>query len=87
MLILRLKWLAWREEASKKAKIEFGLPLKVIRRITSDGQTDSNSHVSGYSIVEADSKDDVLKLLETHPQLKMSGASIDVLEMLPMPGL
>ena len=81
------KWLAWREEASKNFKVDFGLPMQAVGRVTSDGATDSDSKVSGYSIVEGDSKNTLIELLKTHPHLNRQGASIDVLEMLSMPGL
>lgn len=81
------EWIKWRDEASKTAKIDFGLPLQAISRITPDGIGESDSHVSGYSIVEGESKDAVMELLQTHPHLKRPGASMDALEMLPMPGL
>ena len=43
--------------------------------------------VSGYSTIEAEDKDTVHTLIENHPHLKMEGNSIDVLEMIPMPGM
>jgi hypothetical protein len=81
------EWMQWREAASQKAKIDFGLPLEAVGRITGDGVSDSDSQVSGYSIVEAESKDIVTDLLKNHPHLQRAGASIDVLEMLSMPGM
>ncbi len=81
------EWIQWRDEASKTAKIDFGLPLQVVSRITPDGPTTSDSQVSGYAFVEADSKEAAIALLQTHPHLKRAGASIDVLELLAMPGL
>ena len=81
------EWMQWRDQASQTAKVDFGLPLQVVSRVTPDGLTGSDSQVSGYSIVEGDSQDAIMELLRTHPHLKRPGASIDVLEMLAMPGL
>lgn len=81
------EWLKWKDDASKTAKIDFGLPLEAVSRIASDGITDSSSRVSGYCIVEGESKVAILELLRTHPHLKMSGTSVDLLEMLAMPGI
>ena len=36
-------------------------------------------------MIESDSKQTVLDLVKSHPHLKRQGASIEVLEMLPMP--
>ena len=81
------EWMQWREEASKTFKIDFGLPLQAVSRVTSEGAGLSDSRVSGYSLVEGESKDTLVELLKSHPHLKRPGASIDVLEMLSMPGL
>ncbi len=81
------EWIAWRAEADKVAKIEFGLPLQARSRITPDGASKSDSQVSGYSIVEGESMEALIGVLQKHPHLQRPGASIDVLEMLSMPGL
>jgi hypothetical protein len=81
------EWMQWREEASKAAQIDFGLPLQAVGQVSQSGVGDSTSQVSGYSIIEADSKEAVLELLKNHPHLKRDGATIDVLEMLSMPGM
>ena len=81
------EWIAWRDDASKTAKVDFGLPLQAVGHVTPDDVTDSDSDVSGYAILEGDSQDAILELLKTHPHLKRADASIDVLEMLSMPGL
>jgi hypothetical protein len=81
------EWLKWRDEATKTIKVDFGLPLQAVSRVTPDGVTVSDNQASGYSIVEGESKEVIVELLKTHPHLQRQGASIDVLEMLSMPGL
>jgi hypothetical protein len=81
------EWQKWKDGASKIAKIEFGMPLEAVKHITLEGTTGSSSKVGGYSIVEGDSKEAIVELLRTHPHLKRAGASIDLLEMISMPGL
>lgn len=81
------EWMAWRDNAEKSSKVDFGLPLQAVSRVTGDGAGGSDSQVSGYSFIEIDSKDAALELIKTHPHLKRPGAYIDVLELLPMPGL
>ncbi len=79
------EWVDWRNEASKTFKVEFGLPLQGIGTITPERAGESESHVTGYSIAEGESRDKLLELLPTHPHLKSPGASIDVFEMLDLP--
>lgn len=82
------EWIKWREGASASFNIEFGLPLQAVSRINGDGTTDeSDLQIGGYATAEGESKDVLLALLKTHPHLKRPGATIDVLEMLNMPGL
>jgi hypothetical protein len=40
--------------------------------------------VAGYSILEAGSADEVESILFGHPHLSMPGASIEVLEIIPI---
>src|SRR5260221_11904738 len=81
------EWIQWKDNASKTFKVDFGMPLQAVSRVTADGAGDSDNPASGYSMLEGDSKDDLLELLQSHPHLKEPGSSIDVLELLPMPGI
>jgi hypothetical protein len=77
-------WVAWAEEAGE-AVVDLGTPLGHGRHI--DGSSaPSDTDVAGYSILQADSLDDVVKLLERHPHVGVPENSIDVLPMLAMPG-
>jgi len=49
--------------------------------------TAGNSQVGGYSILQAESKDGLMDLLNNHPHFMAPGASIEVFEFLPMPGM
>lgn len=81
------EWIKWRDEASATAKVDFGLPLQAVSRVSTDGVAESQNQASGYSFLEGESKEAVVELLKTHPHLKRPGAYIDVLELLAMPGL
>jgi len=81
------EWIKWRDESSKTAKIDFGLPLQAVSKITADGEEVNDSQVSGYSIIEGESAKAVSDLLKGHPHLKRPGASIELLEMLSIPGM
>lgn len=81
------EWIAWRDEAVKTVKFDFGMPLQAVNQVTAENVNSSDSQIGGYSMMEGDSKDAIVELLKSHPHLKRSGATIDVLEVLPMPGL
>lgn len=79
------EWMEWKSEVEKTAKLEFGLPLEIVNRLTTDGFKEISSEVSGYALVEGNSKEEVFELLKSHPHLKRPGTSIDIFEMLPLP--
>ena len=81
------KWEKWREKASEKFKVEFGMPLQPVSKVKSDGVVDSTSKVSGYSIIEGATSAAVVALVRNHPHLERTGSSIEVLEMVSMPGM
>lgn len=80
------EWMVWKDEAEKTVSFDFGMPLQAVSQITTSGSQASDSNVSGYSTMEGD-KDAIMELLKSHPHLKRPGATIDVLEFLPMPGM
>jgi hypothetical protein len=79
-------WMTWASEAGERV-VDLGMPLETRSRVTSGGATPTSGQASGYSILESDSLADVQALLAKHPHLGMAGSSIDVLELLQMPGM
>ena len=67
-------WRAWMEKAGS-AVVDFGAPVA------------GDSDVSGFSILEGESRGQVDALLADHPHRQAPGASIDVLEFLTLPGM
>jgi hypothetical protein len=67
-------WRSWMERAGP-AIDDFGAPVA--------GDCD----VSGFSILQADSRAEIDRLLADHPHRHAPGASIDVLEFLTPPGM
>ncbi len=80
-------WMAWQEGANKTAKLEWGLPLQTIAQISAEGESDSNCKTTGYATAEAETKEVLVDLLKSHPHLQEAGSTIDVLEMISMPGM
>jgi hypothetical protein len=79
-------WMAWAKEAGE-AVVDLGTPLGEGRHLDGSRVAPSDSDAAGYSILQADSLDDVVKLLERHPHLTVPENSLDVLPMLAMPGM
>ena len=83
------EWMVWKEKTEKAgASFEFGMPLDAKAHLNPDGTTsESKLNVSGYGVIEAESLETALKLLEDHPHLTAQGASLEILAFVPMPGM
>jgi hypothetical protein len=67
-------WQAWAQKAGPPV-VDFGAP------VAGDGD------VTGFSILQADSRPTLDELLAEHPHRRAPGAEIDVLEFVPLPGV
>jgi hypothetical protein len=74
-------WMAWAQKAGD-ALVDLGTPTQSIAHV---GSGDGDPQVAGYSIMEGESGH-VEALLAEHPHGQIPGNSIDVLELLPVPG-
>ena len=79
-------WNVWAKKA-QNAIVDLGMPLGNPNEVIGASVRHSDSHVSGYSILQAESDAAVVELLKNHPHQHAPGASIEVLEMMPMPGM
>ena len=77
-------WMRWAGQAGDRV-VDLGAPLGESTVVGAQGGADG-SYIAGYSLMQAGSVDEMKDLLEAHPHLMMDGASIQVLEVLPMPG-
>ena len=79
-------WMDWANKAGDGI-IDLGTPLGGGKEVANSGISDTNTGVSGYTILQAENMDAALALLEGHPHLMMPGASIQVYEALDIPGM
>jgi hypothetical protein len=80
------QWMQW-ASAAGKSLVDMGSPLAPVARVPAGADDDAGSPVGGFSVLEADSADAAARLLDGHPHLQMPGASIELLEYLPVPGM
>ena len=79
-------WMRWAEKAGP-ALVDLGSPVGNSRFVPDAAAEGAGTPIGGFSILQADSADDVAKVLDDHPHLQMPGAVIEVLEYLQMPGM
>jgi hypothetical protein len=78
-------WMAWAGKAGD-AIVDMGTPTAHATH-AGPASRPGVEEISGYSIVQGDSAEAIAAVLDGHPHLDMPGNSIEVLEMLPMPGM
>lgn len=80
-------WMKWMG-ANQASFVDPGAPLGKTKRIDSTGVSDTRNDVGGYSIIQADSADAAAKIFgKEQPHLRMAGAWIEIVEIMPMPGM
>ena len=79
-------WMKWADK-NKKAITELGAPLGKTKRVTDRGVSAGKNEITGYSVVQAETHEAAAKLFEGHPHFHLPGASIEVMEMMPIPGM
>ena len=79
-------WMVW-AKANEKSVVDLGMPLGKTKRVTTAGVADTRNQITGYSIVQAASVAAAAKMFKKHPHLKMKGASVDLLDVVQLPGM
>ena len=79
-----MKWM----NDNKASILEGGAPLGKTKRADASGISDTKNSIGGYSIVQAETHDAAAKLFgRDHPHVQMPGAWVEILEIMPLPGM
>ncbi len=76
-------WMLWAHKVGD-AMVDMGSPLGEAATI---GGKAPKGYIGGFSVLRADDIGKAKKLLDGHPHLMLEGATIDVMEYLPTPGM
>lgn len=80
-------WMRWMTEA-KGSIVDMGAPLGKAVKTTKGGDvTASPNDLGGYGILQGESKEAVAASLKNHPHFMMPDAWIEVVEIMPVPGM
>ena len=80
-------WMTWGKKAAS-AIVDMGAPLGKSLHVTKSGSTSPASNdFGGYSILSAESSEALAKTLEGHPHFMMPEGSIEIVELMPIPGM
>jgi hypothetical protein len=78
------EWTTWAEQAGPTI-VDLGQPLMHAFNVPEGAH--QGLHVGGYSIMQADTADELRGILEGHPHRKAPGAVIEAHEILELPGM
>ena len=80
-------WMAWSKKAATSI-VDMGAPLGKSLRVTKSGvATPTTNDLGGFSIMQGESKEALAESLKGHPHFMMPEGSIDIVELMPMPGM
>ncbi len=79
-------WMAWGKKAAASI-VDMGAPLGKTLLVTPKGASPTTNDLGGYSILQGESKEAVAASLKGHPHFMMPDSSIEVVELMPMPGM
>jgi hypothetical protein len=79
-------WMAWSQKAGKSI-VDMGTPLGKSLRVTKTGASPTTNDLGGYSILQAESKEQLAESLKGHPHFMMPEGFIDIVELMPIPGM
>lgn len=77
-------WMAWAKRAETNL-VELGSPLGETALLR--GTPNGAGFIGGYSVVRAESLDAAKKVFDGHPHFEAPGASIELLEVVSIPGM
>jgi hypothetical protein len=79
-------WMAWSKQAGS-ALVDLGAPLGKSLKVTPGGSSPIKTDLGGYSIMQGESKEAIGELLKGHPHFMMPDGTIEVIDLVPMPGM
>jgi hypothetical protein len=79
-------WMAWSTKAAASI-VDMGAPLGKSLRVTPAGASPTTNDLGGYSILQGESKEALAETLKGHPHFMMPDGTIEIVELMPMPGM
>ena len=80
-------WMSW-SKSSAGAIVDMGGPLGKSLRLTKGGDASPiTNDLGGYSVLQAESKEALAATMKGHPHFMMPDGSIEIIELMPIPGM
>ena len=79
-------WMTWGKKAAASI-VDMGTPLGKSLRVTPGGSSATSNDLGGYSVLQAESKEALAETLKGHPHFMTPDGSIEVVEVMSIPGM
>lgn len=79
-------WMKWMTD-SKSSLVDMGAPLGKAMRATAGGASATRNDLGGYSIMQGESAEAVGAVVRTNPHFQIPDATIEITEIMPLPGM
>jgi hypothetical protein len=79
-------WMTWGKKSAALI-VDMGGPLGKSLRVTPGGSTPVSNDLGGFSILQAESKEALAEGLKGHPHFMTPDGTIEVVELMPIPGM
>jgi hypothetical protein len=79
-------WMAWSKKSAGSI-VDMGGPLGKSLRVTTGGASPTTNDLGGYSVLQAESKEALAETMKGHPHFMMPEGVIEIVELLPIPGM
>jgi len=79
------EWQAWMKK-NMASFADHGGPAGKTKQVAASGISDIKNDIGGYSIIQAESYEAAAALFGDNPHLTMPGATVEVMEIMSMPG-
>ncbi|HEX2730828.1 MAG TPA: hypothetical protein VHM70_04455 [Polyangiaceae bacterium] len=79
-------WMEWGKKAQSSI-VDMGAPLGKALQVTTGGSAPITNDLGGYSILQAESKEALAPMLDGHPHFMMPGGTIEIVEIMSIPGM
>jgi len=79
-------WMAWGKKSASSI-VDMGAPLGNAVHVTPTETKAVANDLGGYSILQAESKEALVGTLDGHPHFMMPGGFIEIIEIMPIPGM
>jgi hypothetical protein len=79
-------WMKWSKSAQSSI-VDMGGPLGKTLKVSKSGVSPMTNDMGGFSIMQGESKEAVADKLKNHPHFMMGDGWIEVVELMPIPGM